>query len=288
MAVVMNMRGHAVPLTTGLLAARQTRNVDTTLPLEQMLLGDGTLAIVDTTAAPVAPAPAGDWRPTVQTVGDLPQTGNTDGDVRLVRGEGIPYVWQAAGGQWAPLVIAGDGAGGDTAVTVDTNQLFRRIVFADGTDKWIPFSAQPPATPAAPAVAIRLSSVKLTWPAASGASSYAIFRDGSRIATTSSRVYRDINVTAGSTYSYRVQAADSYGQPSPLSPVTAAFVDPAINAAPTADIRVWPTTVPTGGTAIVRVNSFDVDVHTLAFQLDADAGQLAPTDDPSVWTLSST
>lgn len=193
------------------------------------------------------------------------------------------------GGQWFELNLgeAGTGGDGDTAITVDTESLFRRIVFSDGTDRWIPFAAQPPDTPIEPTAAIRLSSVKLTWPATARASTYKIIRDGIHIATTGSRTYRDTTISSGTTYLYRIQAVDTYGQPSSTGPPTAAYIDPTINTAPSTEITVWPTTVPSDGKAIVRVNSFDADVHNLAFQLNVDAGQLAPTDDPSVWTLSS-
>lgn len=197
-------------------------------------------------------------------------------------------------GEWVRVAQEGSGGGGGSGLatllvsqTVDTGSTFKLIMLSDGTVRAIPVSTPAPGTVSGLAVAFRLSSVRLSWNAASTASYYTIFRNGVQIATTTSLFYRDTAVGSGLTYTYRVQTVDQYGQRSPLSGPIVAFVDPAVNAAPVIDIRVWPTGVPTGGTAIVRVNAFDVDIHNLAFQLNVSAGQLAPTDDPSVWTLSS-
>lgn len=55
MAIVMNVSGHAVPLTVGLLAPRATKNVDTSQPLESALIADGTLLILDAEPSPAVP-----------------------------------------------------------------------------------------------------------------------------------------------------------------------------------------------------------------------------------------
>jgi chitodextrinase len=169
---------------------------------------------------------------------------------------------------------------------VDTGQDMRLIAFDDGRVIAIPASAQPPSTPAAPAVAIRLSSVKVSWTASLRAASYAVFRDGVQIATSEQLSYRDTGVAPGSTYSYQVRAYDQYGQPSAMGAATLAFVDPAMNAAPTIAIRTWPATAPTNGATIIRLNTVDVDAQTLATVLSVDSGSLTPTQDPSAWLLN--
>lgn len=204
--------------------------------------------------------------------------------------DGDVPAWSSAEGAFIPTPITaftGDIASGLIESTVDSEQSYRVILFANGDVRAIPVGATPPDTPQAPTAAIRLSSVKLSWSSATRASSYAVLRDGVRLSTTSALFYRDSTVSAGASYSYRLQAFDQYGQASALGPVTSAFVDPAINVAPIADVRVWPAAVPSSGQAVVRVNAFDVDVHQLAVTLSVDAGQLAPTDDPSVWMLSA-
>lgn len=111
MAYVQNQRDHVVPLTVGLLAPREARNVDTSLPLEQSLIADGTLSIVDNATPPQAVTPPGSWKETKQSVGDLPAAGNRDGDVRLVRDTLSPFTWDADAEDWVPLAVAANASG---------------------------------------------------------------------------------------------------------------------------------------------------------------------------------
>ncbi|WP_426446278.1 lytic polysaccharide monooxygenase [Paenibacillus sp. S-38] len=59
------------------------------------------------------------------------------------------------------------------------------------------------------------TSVSLTWSAVSGASSYEIYRSGTRVGTTSSPSYTDTGLTAGTTYTYTVVAVGSAGRSGP-------------------------------------------------------------------------
>jgi hypothetical protein len=120
----------------------------------------------------------------------------------------------------------------------------------------------------------------------SGAARYPIARDGVQIATPETRNYRDTTVTIGSTHAYQVATEDAYGQRSGYGPAVSAFIDPALNTAPTIEIRTWPPAIPTNGTALLRVNATDTDAETLALALSIDRGNLAPTDDPSLWIVT--
>ncbi|WP_329102718.1 PHB depolymerase family esterase [Micromonospora sp. NBC_01699] len=82
-----------------------------------------------------------------------------------------------------------------------------------------------PATPAGLAVTgTTASAASLSWGAASGASGYHVYRNGSRVTTTAlgGTGYTDSGLTAGTTYSYAVSAVNSAGTESARSaPVSA-------------------------------------------------------------------
>jgi hypothetical protein len=182
---------------------------------------------------------------------------------------------------------SGGGSGGDLdGQTVDTGEHYRMIMLSDGTVRAIPFDAVAPPTPTGLAIVARLSSVRLTWNAAPGASTYRVFRDAAVRASASITSFRDTAITVGSTYTYAVASVDVYGQRSPTSAPVTAFIDPASNVAPVVEISTWPAELPTNGSAIVRVNATDVNAQTLALALSVSAGAPQPTDDPSVWLLN--
>lgn len=170
--------------------------------------------------------------------------------------------------------------------TVDTGESYRLIMFSDGTCRAIPVSAEPPGAPTSLTLTIRVNSVKLSWTAGSGATSYRVYRDGVFLTSVTTTKFRDANVTAGQTYTYSVQAVSFYGLRSASTADQTAFVDPALNVTPYIDIRVWPpTSIALGNRAIVRVNAIDVDGQQLAIALGTDVGSLIATADPTVWYL---
>ncbi|GKQ39883.1 glycoside hydrolase family 18 chitinase [Streptomyces sp. A012304] len=88
----------------------------------------------------------------------------------------------------------------------------------DGTS--VPGDAAPsaPGTPTTSAVTDH--SVKLTWSAATDDKSvknYDVLRDGARVATVTTTSYTDTGLTAGTDYSYTVQARDTADQTGPVS-----------------------------------------------------------------------
>jgi hypothetical protein len=70
------------------------------------------------------------WREPVELVGDLPLTGNEDGDTRLVKGTSEVYQWDATGSAW--VLVAG-GGGPSPATTVVDETTFGQAP-AVGTD----------------------------------------------------------------------------------------------------------------------------------------------------------
>lgn len=182
------------------------------------------------------------------------------------------------------------GAGGalGSGLTVDTFDEFKLIMFANGDVRAVPVGAVAPAVPTGLAATPRLSSVRVTWNAAPLAARYVLYRSPGGILSeqVTATSFRDLNITPSSTYVYQVQAVDAYGQRSAVSAGVSAFIDPALNVAPTIDVRCWPSVLPTNGRGILRVNARDANAQVLALSLGVDVGTIAPTSDPSVWTYT--
>ncbi|MFJ8884247.1 PHB depolymerase family esterase [Streptomyces sp. NPDC102402] len=66
------------------------------------------------------------------------------------------------------------------------------------------------------------STASLTWNAVGGAASYAVFRNGAKVATTASTSFTDTGLTAGTAYRYTVAATDSSGAAGAASPAVTA------------------------------------------------------------------
>ncbi|WP_369391868.1 glycosyl hydrolase family 18 protein [Streptomyces sp. CG1] len=79
----------------------------------------------------------------------------------------------------------------------------------------------PPSAPGTPtASGITDTSVKLDWGAATddkGVKNYDVLRDGKVVSTVTTTSYTDTGLTAGTDYSYTVQARDTAGQTGPVS-----------------------------------------------------------------------
>ncbi|MCN9240136.1 glycoside hydrolase family 18 chitinase [Streptomyces sp. RY43-2] len=80
---------------------------------------------------------------------------------------------------------------------------------------------EPPSAPGTPtASGITDTSVKLSWTAATddkGIKNYDVLRDGAKVATVTATSYTDSGLTAGTDYSYTVQARDTADQTGPAS-----------------------------------------------------------------------
>ncbi|MFI6015091.1 glycosyl hydrolase family 18 protein [Streptomyces sp. NPDC051243] len=79
----------------------------------------------------------------------------------------------------------------------------------------------PPSAPGTPTASdITNTSVKLSWSAATddkGVKNYDVLRDGAKVATVTTTSYTDSGLTAGTDYSYTVQARDTADQTGPVS-----------------------------------------------------------------------
>ncbi|MGX6743731.1 glycoside hydrolase family 18 chitinase [Streptomyces peucetius] len=79
----------------------------------------------------------------------------------------------------------------------------------------------PPSAPGTPtASGITDTSVKLSWSAATddkGVKNYDVLRDGAKVATVTGTTYTNTGLTAGTDYSYTIQARDTADQTGPVS-----------------------------------------------------------------------
>ena len=79
----------------------------------------------------------------------------------------------------------------------------------------------PPSAPGTPTASdVTDTSVKLSWSAATddnGVKNYDVLRDGAKIATVTGTTYSNTGLTAGTDYSYTVQARDTADQTGPVS-----------------------------------------------------------------------
>lgn len=176
-----------------------------------------------------------------------------------------------------------------TATTVDTFELYKAVLFADGTVRAIPAAVEAPGLPTDFAVVAHLAFVRASWAAAAGASSYRVWRGTSVIATVSGLSYRDFTVEIGETYDYYVQAVNSHGMRSVGVGPEQAFIDPALNVAPAVEVRSWPVEYNDPGKTLLRLNATDPDGHALEdhlIEITSGVGTLTATDDPTVWELT--
>ncbi|MEV6164204.1 PHB depolymerase family esterase [Streptomyces sp. NPDC052052] len=68
-----------------------------------------------------------------------------------------------------------------------------------------------PAPTGLQATGVTANSVSLSWDAVTDAASYAVYRNGTKIASATSTTYTDSGLTAGTTYTYTVAAVDASG-----------------------------------------------------------------------------
>ncbi|MET8812109.1 glycoside hydrolase family 18 chitinase [Streptomyces sp. NPDC004549] len=88
----------------------------------------------------------------------------------------------------------------------------------DGTT--VPGDAAPSAPGTPTASEVKDTSVKLSWSAATddkGVKNYDVLRDGNKVATVTTTSYTDTGLSAGTDYSYTVQARDTADQTGPVS-----------------------------------------------------------------------
>jgi hypothetical protein len=170
----------------------------------------------------------------------------------------------------------------------DTGATWSLYAYVDGTVVAVAPGSIPPGQVGSPLATALLSGVTLTWTAPSVATNdpaivrYVIIRDGLSIGTTTSGTFLDPYIVLNQHYVYKIEAVNSIGLRS-ISPALNVFIDPALAAPPTTSISVYPTPIPTNGSAWVRINGIDPNAFSMTFGLTVDTGTLTPTNDPSLW-----
>jgi parallel beta-helix repeat protein len=125
------------------------------------------------------------------------------------------------------------------------------------------------------------SRVDLTWTASTdnvGVTEYRVFRDGAQVGTSTVTSFSDLTVSASTTYSYEIQAADAAGNVSPLSapPVSVTTPAPSTSATftPEADAYIDSAT-PDGNfgtSSTVRVDASPIKRTYLRFSVQGVSG----------------
>ncbi|GAA1627414.1 hypothetical protein GCM10009744_14010 [Kribbella alba] len=117
-------------------------------------------------------------------------------------------------GRYLRLTVVGSNFNGGSIYEIE----------AYGKPATITGDQQPPATPASPTANILLpTTIDLSWPAGTdnvGVTSYVVYQDGQRIATTPLTQLRVDGLSDGSTHTYTVVARDANLNASPPSPAT--------------------------------------------------------------------
>jgi len=169
----------------------------------------------------------------------------------------------------------------------------------------------PPDAPLGLLVQEQTQSVNLSWQNVTNATEYAIYRNGTRIATTITNAYVDYSPSPGNVYEYRVSAVNGACLESPLSdaalarmPFGTARPDTVTATRLTCDQQVAPTILPAGkntlsiplrlGQNIVTITAIDKagftskDEEKITYDngppqfLQTNLQQLSPTFEPSV------
>ncbi|WP_271006056.1 fibronectin type III domain-containing protein [Listeria seeligeri] len=68
---------------------------------------------------------------------------------------------------------------------------------------------EPPQTPAGIDGTSTVTTVNLTWPETEGASSYNIYRNGTKVGSTDSGSYKDTGLVASTEYIYTIEAVNN-------------------------------------------------------------------------------
>jgi chitodextrinase len=168
--------------------------------------------------APLPPSvPAGAVTVSVSAPGASSVTFSVDGaTVATSPSAPFGFTWTAAPGTHTVSAVARDAAGGTgsasvTLVAVGTASTTTTAAATTTT-------ATPPSTPGGlKALATGTAQVALGWGPVSGGTAYEVYRDGTKIGESTTPVFLDGGLAAGSTHTYQVLARDASGNRSALS-----------------------------------------------------------------------
>ncbi|MFG2946372.1 chitinase [Streptomyces adustus] len=178
--------------------------------------------------------------------------------------------WTQAASDWQQLTTTFRTGASTTQVTIYTHGWYNTgAYYADDVSVFGPGTAagQPPAAPTGlTAGAVTSSSVALSWSAASGATSYAVYRDGVKVQTVSGTSATVTGLAAATAYTFQVAGVNNAGESAKSTAVTAT------------------TTAGSGGGG-----SADLPTHALVGYLHASfangAGYTRMADVPASWDV---
>ncbi|MGX1549027.1 chitinase [Streptomyces adustus] len=178
--------------------------------------------------------------------------------------------WTQAASDWQQLTTTFRTGASTTQVTIYTHGWYNTgAYYADDVSVFGPGApaGQPPAVPTGlKAGATTSSSVALSWSAASGATSYAVYRDGVKVQTVNGTSATVTGLAAATAYTFQVAGVNNVGESAKSTAVTAT------------------TTAGSGGGG-----STDLPTHALVGYLHASfangAGYTRMTDVPDSWDV---
>lgn len=136
---------------------------------------------------------------------------------------GGPSTWTPAATNWTQLTVTGN-SGSATSLEIYLHGWYGQgTYYADDVSlSGEGGTVQPPATPTGLRVTgVTSSSVSLAWNAAPGATTYTVRRNGANPVTVSGTSTTVTGLSANTSYSFTVSAANSAGSSPPSAPVTA-------------------------------------------------------------------
>ncbi|MEV7128589.1 glycoside hydrolase family 18 protein [Streptomyces sp. NPDC093260] len=143
------------------------------------------------------------------------------------------YNWTQSAADWQQLTTTFKTGANTTQVTIYTHGWYGTgAYYADDVSLVGPggggSTQQPPAAPTGlKAGTVTATSVALSWSAATGATSYAVYRDGARVQTVNGTSATVSGLTAATAYSFQVTAVNAAGESAKSAPVAATTaVDP--------------------------------------------------------------
>ncbi|MFE2581087.1 chitinase [Streptomyces sp. NPDC059378] len=178
--------------------------------------------------------------------------------------------WTQSASDWQQLTTTFRTGASTTQVTIYTHGWYNTgAYYADDVSVFGPGApaGQPPAAPTGlTAGSVTSSSVALSWSAASGATSYAVYRDGVKVQTASGTSATVTGLAAATAYTFQVAGVNSAGESAKSTAVTAT------------------TTAGSGGGG-----STDLPTHALVGYLHASfangAGYTRMADVPDSWDV---